>query len=69
MESTSAEVPKERRVEYLRYCVRQYQRIYEYVIYCHYNFKFVLNLLFYFVIDTCKKWMIYLDKLVYHNSY
>lgn len=67
MESTSAEVPKERRVEYLRYCVRQYQRIYEYVIY--YHFKFVLNLLIYFVIDTCRQWTICLGKLVYHNFY
>ncbi|KNC26549.1 putative odorant receptor 63a, partial [Lucilia cuprina] len=30
--STSPEVPKERRVEYLRYCIFQYQRIYDYVL-------------------------------------
>lgn len=28
-ESTSDDVPKERRVEYMRYCIFQQQRIYE----------------------------------------
>ncbi|XP_037815402.1 odorant receptor 63a-like [Lucilia sericata] len=31
-QSTSSDVPKERRVEYLRYCINQYQNTYEYLL-------------------------------------
>ncbi|XP_005178182.2 odorant receptor 63a [Musca domestica] len=49
--STSADVPKERRVEYLRYCIYQYQRISDYTdelrkIYKHISLtQFLLSLL------------------------
>ncbi|XP_073837171.1 odorant receptor 63a [Musca autumnalis] len=49
--STAADVPKERRVEYLRYCIYQYQRVSEYInemrkIYKHVSItQFILSLL------------------------